>query len=218
MNRRQRIQHFLTGILSTVLGTFVIFATVIGMNKATQGLNRDAVQSRTSFQIVEKNTPEPQQKIVHQKQQPQQPETHEIHPVSPLLGMNAALAGIAFDLPAFQLSSLRSLQEGVLGKSKDQKVVMTGESVDVPPRPVYHAPIPYPTEAKSQGVEGYVLLSILISATGDVEQVKVLKAKPNGVFEKAAIRGVRDWRFRPAKNRGKQVSVWVKQKIRFELS
>lgn len=201
-----------------VLGTFTIFTTIVWMNKAAQNLERDDIQSQSSFEIVkkvEKRKPEPK-KVVHQEQP--RPETQEIQPVSPLIGLDTALAGIAFDLPAFNLSSLKALQEGVLGKRKRKDVVMTSETVDVPPQPAYQAPIPYPTDARSQGVKGYVLLSVLISATGDVEAVKVLEAKPGGVFEKAAVKGVQGWRFQPAKYQGKQVRVWAKQKIRFDLS
>ena len=78
--------------------------------------------------------------------------------------------------------------------------------------------VAYPKTAGSRGVEGYVVLSLLISATGEIEKVQVLESSPSGVFEDAALQGVRNWRFEPAQYQGRNVKVWARQRVRFDLS
>jgi len=76
----------------------------------------------------------------------------------------------------------------------------------------------YPLDAKADGVEGYVTLSVLIGPAGDIQDVRVLESRPSGVFDDVAIEGIRQWRFQPAKYQGKPVTVWGRQTIRFDLS
>ena len=92
------------------------------------------------------------------------------------------------------------------------------DSVDVPPRPLVQSPMQYPPRAKAAGVTGYVLLSVLIGPTGQVEKVKVLEAQPAGVFDDIAVSGVQTWKFEPATYKGENVRVWAKQRVRFDLS
>ena len=53
---------------------------------------------------------------------------------------------------------------------------------------------------------------------GSVNQVQVLESSPSGIFDTAALQGIRSWHFEPAKYKGDTVRVWAKQKIRFDLS
>ena len=76
----------------------------------------------------------------------------------------------------------------------------------------------YPPSAKKQGIRGYVVLSVLVDIDGSVDQLQVLESHPSGIFDNAALQGVRAWHFEPAKYQGEAVKVWAKQKIRFDLS
>jgi len=118
-------------------------------------------------------------------------------------------------LPTFDSSEL-DIGTSLLGDSKD--VVMTDDSVDVQPRPIVQTPMRYPPRAKATGVTGYVLLSVLIGPTGQVEKVKVLESQPAGVFDEVAVAGVQTWTFEPASYRGENVRVWATQRVRFDLS
>ena len=51
----------------------------------------------------------------------------------------------------------------------------------------------YPAEAKSKGIEGIVLLDVLITAAGDVNDVKVTRG-PSELHE-SAVSAVRQWRY-----------------------
>ncbi len=48
--------------------------------------------------------------------------------------------------------------------------------------------------------------------------MQIAKAEPPGIFEEAALRAVRSWRFEPAFVKGKTVTSWILQKIRFEMN
>jgi protein TonB len=96
-------------------------------------------------------------------------------------------------------------------------MVMTDDTVDDPPRATFQAPMQYPPRAKAKGIKGYVVLSLLIGVTGEIEQVKVVESWPEGVFDEAALQGVNQWRFDPANYQGQAVRAWAKQRIRFDL-
>lgn len=52
----------------------------------------------------------------------------------------------------------------------------------------------YPTKARIQGVEGWVLLQYDVSATGFIENVKILDSQPLGVFDQEAVRALQKWK------------------------
>lgn len=208
-----RTRNFLAACAAMVTGSCLIFGSVVLINELASGPEADKIREEQSFKIVKQEKPKPK-KIV--KREPPRQEPRSSAPPNPLAGLDTALSGIALDLPGFSMDSLNSLQGDVLGDGKD--VVMTGDSVDVPPKPTRQGAMQYPVTAKAKGIEGYVVLSVLINATGEVEDVKVLESQPGGIFEQVAVRGVQDWKFQPAQYQGKQVRVWARQKIRFDLS
>ncbi len=91
-------------------------------------------------------------------------------------------------------------------------------SVDRPARVVQRSAPEYPPSARNKGLAGTVTVKILISANGSVEDAKVETASPPGVFEESALKAVRSWRFEPAIQKGKAVTAWLSQKIRYELN
>lgn len=62
----------------------------------------------------------------------------------------------------------------------------------------------YPPEAVRAGTVGYVELEFTIDATGKVDTVSVVNAKPARTFEGAAVKALKQWQFAPGgDNRGK---------------
>lgn len=106
---------------------------------------------------------------------------------------------------------------GGLGTSSSQLV---GEktSVDRLARVLQRVAPDYPGSARNKGIAGEVLVKVKISTTGAVEEVKVERATPPGIFEESAIKAVRAWRFEPAFQKGEPVTAWLTQKIRYELN
>lgn len=61
----------------------------------------------------------------------------------------------------------------------------------------------YPADAARTGTEGFVEVEFSVDASGKVESVSVVNAKPSRVFESAAVRAVKQWEFAPGGGRGK---------------
>ncbi len=210
--RRRTWQQVGAGLLSMTVGTVLVIGTLLIINNLSEAPERDDASAETSFAVQKKQPPPPPPKPEPRRQ----PRQRTTQPSPPMVSLDSSLSGIDFGLPGFSSSDLNDLQDELLGDTRD--VVMTDDSVDSPPRPTYRAPLQYPKSARARGVEGYVVLSLLISATGEIEKVQVLEAQPSGVFEDAALQGVRDWQFEPAQYQGRDVKVWARQKVRFDLS
>ena len=76
----------------------------------------------------------------------------------------------------------------------------------------------YPPRARQRGIEGYVDLEFTIGPTGAVENPRVIGANPTGVFDEAALRAVRRWRYNPKLENGVAVSrPGIRVRLRFEM-
>ncbi len=75
----------------------------------------------------------------------------------------------------------------------------------------------YPTDAKRRDMEGFVKVAFVVTDMGKVRDAQVIDADPKGVFNNAALRSVRQWRFSPGEKDGQPVNTRVQIKIRFRL-
>lgn len=76
----------------------------------------------------------------------------------------------------------------------------------------------YPDLARKAGVEGVVVIGVLIDEKGNPVKTQILKASGANVgFEEAAARAVMKTKWIPAKQRDRVVKVWVSIPIRFRL-
>ncbi len=129
--------------------------------------------------------------------------------------MNLAFANSGLDL-GIDILGLSAGDSKLLSQQGD--TVMTEDVVDRVPQVQYREPVPYPESAKEQNVEGHVTVNLLVNKEGDVEKVRLLDSFPEGIFEQAALSAVRTWSFSPAEYKGQFVSVWVKQKLKFQVN
>jgi TonB family protein len=83
------------------------------------------------------------------------------------------------------------------------------------PEVVLKVPASYPAEARKAGIQGTVMLQALVMEDGTVLDTKILKGIP--LLDDAAVDCVRQWRFKPALDKGKPVPVWVAVPIKFSL-
>jgi len=98
-----------------------------------------------------------------------------------------------------------------------------GDTVDLTPDVVKPEPLTrvqpnYPPVARTQKIQGTVILSLLVSEKGEVADVKVLReAGGSAGLNEAAVAAAKKWKFRPAVKDGKRVKVWVTYPISFKL-
>jgi periplasmic protein TonB len=76
----------------------------------------------------------------------------------------------------------------------------------------------YPREAARSGLTGWVKIALTITAEGTVADPKVIGSNPRRVFERAALRAIRQWRFKPRTIAGKPVPRRAVQVIEFTLA
>lgn len=76
--------------------------------------------------------------------------------------------------------------------------------------------IQYPDEAKKAGIEGPVVMDLLIDDQGSVRQVSLIKGPGFGLNE-AALAAIKDFKFRPAKIKDQAVAVKIRYTYRFVL-
>lgn len=89
---------------------------------------------------------------------------------------------------------------------------------DVEPKVVKTVEPVYPEADRRMGIRGQVLLNVLISETGDVLEVAVIRGIRGSVtLEKEAIKAVKKWKFLPAEKNGVKVKVWKPITIGFGL-
>lgn len=55
----------------------------------------------------------------------------------------------------------------------------------------------YPREQAAKGQEGRVLVEFTISVLGLVENPRVIESDPRGAFDRAALRAIQKWKFKP---------------------
>ena len=76
----------------------------------------------------------------------------------------------------------------------------------------------YPERARQRGIEGWVQVEFTISAAGTVKSPRVVGYKPSTIFNRAALRAIRKWKYNPKIDDGEAVErSGVKVKLIFEL-
>jgi periplasmic protein TonB len=82
-----------------------------------------------------------------------------------------------------------------------------------------HNPAPsYPVVSRRVGEEGRVMLRVLVSKSGDAEQVEIESGSGFSRLDKAALDAVKKWRFIPAKRNNQPISAYVIVPIQFTLN
>lgn len=211
--KNYRLRNYLSAVTWMVVGSVLVLGTVLTMNRLADDPERD--EGRAGSQVEVQRRPEPKPKEVVEQPKPKPRPQRVPPPPNPLQGLDSSLAGIDVGIPAFTGGELGAA-DSLLGDTRD--VVMTSDTVDVPPEPVRRGAMPYPPAARAKGTEGYVVLSILVDSEGRIERVKVLEASPGGVFEPVVLEGIRSWEFKPGMYKGEKVRSWVRQRISFNLS
>lgn len=113
----------------------------------------------------------------------------------------------------------------VIQAPKEQKIVVEEEvlpkpdefiAFEEPPNPISR-PIPeYPDLAKKAGIEGMVMLKVLVDREGRIREVQLIRGLGAGLDE-SAIKSAWESKWTPAIQNHKPVAVWVSYPVRFKL-
>lgn len=104
-------------------------------------------------------------------------------------------------------------------KSTANSVHVLTNEINREAMPLYrNNPLPkYPKMARRRGLQGMVVLEVLVDKNGEVADLRILTSSGHYSLDKAATAGVKNWTFEPAIREGKKVKMWVRVPIRFEL-
>lgn len=114
-----------------------------------------------------------------------------------------------------------------VAKDPDQLKLEPGDEASLPipadeflissqPRLRSEVRIPYPPEAKAKGIEGPVVMDLLIDKTGRVRQVSLVRG-PGAGLDEAALGAVKNFEFEPARAGADVVAVKIRYTYRFVL-
>ncbi len=76
----------------------------------------------------------------------------------------------------------------------------------------------YPPRARQQGIEGWVEIEFTITPVGTIQDAVVIASNPSFVFDRAALRAVRKWRYNPKVENGVAMArPGIQVRLRFEI-
>jgi TonB family protein len=84
------------------------------------------------------------------------------------------------------------------------------------PTLIYHVDPEYPEAARKKRLEGKVVLEAILTADGNVEDIKVLSS-PSETLTRVAIQAFSRWRYKPASCEGKPIRVYLTTTTTFSL-
>jgi protein TonB len=104
---------------------------------------------------------------------------------------------------------------GGTGPAGEGEILRVGGEVKAPVLQTRVDPT-YPEAARKARMEGVVILEAIITATGSVEDVRVLKSV-NPLLDASAVRAVQQWRYKPATLNARAVRVYLTVTVTFNL-
>lgn len=93
---------------------------------------------------------------------------------------------------------------------------------DEPPEPLggfaaIQRNVKYPEIAQEAGIEGTVVVQAFVNEFGRVTECVILKGVPNTGLDEAAIEAIKKTKFKPAKQRDRNVGVYISIPVIFKL-
>jgi len=133
-------------------------------------------------------------------------------------------AGLAW--PSDLLDTLKHLGEPGVGVGRGEGPrfgvgtasgsASTETRVDTKPVPLNRPTPRYTESARAHGIQGSVVVRVLVGEDGNVKSVRVIRGLPDGLTE-AAVTAARETKFKPAMKDGEPVPFWVGLEISFNI-
>ena len=177
--RGKRLLSFLVPACLITFGLFWVMQALIGVEAELQeggrSLSVDFVRLKKDRPPEEKKRERPDRKPPEQPPPP--PEMNYAKNMNPDDAVGAIVPMVDASV---ELASATNLGAG----GADRDVV-----------PMVRVEPQYPLRAAQRRIEGWVELRFTISAAGTVKDAQVTKAKPKRIFDKAALKAVRKWKY-----------------------
>jgi protein TonB len=103
------------------------------------------------------------------------------------------------------------------GQSPDTSRVASASIREAAPLYRTNPPPEYPALARRRGYEGIVLVEVLVSREGRVQELRLSQSSGYSMLDQAAMASMKGWLFEPATVNEKEVEMWVKVPVRFHL-
>ncbi len=197
-------------VLAMLLGAVLMMILVVSFNKDVKK-KEEVKKDPLRYMKIERV------KQDVQKPKPKPKPKKKSTPKAPLPDLSSMMGGIEMDIPEFDLGNIAGNPNDLLGDIA-RNAAMSEGTADTKPRVLSRSPMQYPESAMKKRIKGYVVVNLLIDVDGSIEAAKILQSSPPGVFDAAALSGIRSWRFAPGKYQGRPVKVWAKQKVRFDFN
>ncbi|HET8772572.1 MAG TPA: TonB family protein [Thermoanaerobaculia bacterium] len=108
-------------------------------------------------------------------------------------------------------------QPAAAARSREGDLVPAGTAGLIPPRITRRGAVNYPPVARAQRLQGTVITSVLVSETGDVLDVRVIRGVNGPGFNEAAVQAMRRSTFAPAMKDGVRVRSYLTVPVEFKL-
>lgn len=210
-NRGPAVRHVVIprlAVRKTVPRSIPVRAAPLVRQKVVQEL------VRTPPPMQQKTVQEPVQ--AHPEEKPTVKASAQLAPSAP-----------AVSLPDSKLTSKgQSMPEAVQPRAEAKaKTIGTSQAIYGPVAPpqfgaaYLNNPTPgYPPLARRMGIEGTVMLKVLVSQAGPALKVEVVHSSGHDVLDRAAVKAVLKWRFIPARRGDSPIDEWVQVPIAFRLN
>lgn len=91
-------------------------------------------------------------------------------------------------------------------------------AIDAQPMPMVRVAPAYPQSAIARRIEGFVDVIFDVTETGAVENIKVVYAEPEKIFNSAVVKSVSRWKYRPKMEEGVAMKMYgLRERIRFNM-
>lgn len=107
----------------------------------------------------------------------------------------------ALEYVEYEESRQRSMREPIAARAagaRDRGHAGAGGSSVA--QPIYSPKPRYPQQARKNAIEGFVIVRVLVSRTGAVEEYEIVAAEPKGIFDECVKQTLPLWKFTPARD------------------
>lgn len=209
--------RFLVAFLGAPIITFALLLFMAGLINQKISQHRQHNEN-PSFDLLLSNKDESFESRTRKKPIPPKPETQQEMQVTQVLQTTASAPdmSIELELPHLDLSSNTSAMAISMPGIESMQQSLSALQGETMAMPLYRVNPKYPRKALRLGKQGHVLLSFDINQAGRVENIQVLEAKPQRMFERSARQALKKWRYKPMVVNGQAVSK-LGQKIRLDF-